>query len=131
MKVRFSRAARAAAGVLTAVLLAGCDDTGQAPTTVVVNTPPADGAQMVLLTLMIVAAFLAAGVAGGFAWSWAQERRARRAAEHAQRAAEDVVLALTGQPIDRVRLSIRQQPPAAPDQHTSPAHGPAIERWLP
>lgn len=129
------RVVRTAAGAFALVFLAGCDDAGQVPTTVVVNTPPADGGQVVLLTLMIVAAFLAAGVAVGFAWSWAQERRARQAAERGQRAAEDVVLALTGHPIDRVRLSIHQQPSAAPDLHRDeqgpPAGWPAIERWRP
>ncbi|MDQ2709934.1 MAG: hypothetical protein M3Z25_20935, partial [Actinomycetota bacterium] len=95
------------------VFLAGCDDTpSAAPTTVVVNTPPADGGQMVLLTVMVGAAFLAVIAAGAFAWVWAQERRARRDAECARREAEDAVLALTGQPLARVRFELFQHAPA-------------------
>ena len=40
------------------------------------------------------------------AWGWASERRARREAEAARRQAEDVVLALTGQPIAQVRPTL-------------------------
>lgn len=101
----------AAVGVVAMVLVAGCDGQPAAPTTVVVNTPPADGGLSVLLTVMIVAAFLGLVAAGVFAWGWATERRARRDAERAQRAAEDAVLALTGQPTERVQASIARQRP--------------------
>jgi hypothetical protein len=90
----------AGCGVLLAV--AGCDDAAAPPTTVVVNTPP-DGGPVVLLTVMIAVAFLAVGAAVVFAWNWAHERRARQGVEVALREAEDAVLALTGQPISRVR----------------------------
>ena len=102
----------------SALALAGCQDTPApaAPTTVVVNTPPADGGQMVLLTVMVGAAFLALIAAGAFAWVWAQERRARRDAEHSRRQAEDAVLALTGKPVEQVWAVIadRDQPVVRP-----------------
>jgi hypothetical protein len=88
------------------LLLTGCDDQPAVPTTVIVNTPPADAGLSVLLTVMIVAAFLgliAAGVAG---WGWACERRARLDAERAQRLAEDVVLALSGKPVEQAWAAI-------------------------
>jgi Asp/Glu/hydantoin racemase len=71
----------------------------------VVNTPP-DGGPVVLLTVMIAVAFLAVGVAVLFAWNWAHERMACREAEIALREAEDIVLALTGLPMSRVRPSL-------------------------
>ena len=117
------------------VFLAGCDDApSAAPTTVVVNTPPADGGQMVLLTVMVGAAFLALLAAGAFAWVWVQERRARRDAEVAQREAEDAVLALTGQPLSRVRFELFQHAPAGEPAARSGEYGPprarrAIEGW--
>jgi hypothetical protein len=91
---------------LVGFLLTGCDDQPATPTTVIVNTPPADAGLSVLLTIMIVAAFLgliAAVVAG---WGWACERRARLDAERAQRLAEDAVLALSGKPVEQVWVSI-------------------------
>lgn len=104
-------------------LVAGCDDDHQVPTTVVVNTPPADTGLSVLLTVMVGAAFVSLLVAGVFAWAWAVERRARREAERALRDAEDTVLALTGQPMERVRLSMLRRP-------TSPAsQNQALEGW--
>ena len=105
---------------LAVPLVAGCDDGSAPPTTVVVNTPPADGGELVLLTVMVGAAFLALVAAGALAWMWAQERRARRESEIARRQAEDAVLALTGQPIDRIRLELLRQPlaprPTDPNQ---------------
>ncbi len=121
---------RLAAGGIVLVLLAGCDDAAQPPTTVVVNTPAADGGQVVLLTVMIGVAFLALVAAGVAVWGWAQERHARRDAERARREAEDAVLALTGQPIDRLRLSLLHG--ALAGERPSPAEPPsrrAIEGW--
>lgn len=104
-------------------LIAGCDDEHQVPTTVVVNTPPADTGLSVLLTVMVGAAFVSLLVAAVFAWAWAAERRTRRDAERALRDAEDTVLALTGQPMDRVRLSMLRR-------STSPAfRNQALEGW--
>lgn len=116
-----------------AVFVAGCDPAPTTPTTVVVNTPP-DGGPVVLLTVMVGAAFLALVAAMVFAWSWAQERRARRDAEQAQREAEDTVLALTGQPLARVRLELFQHAPATDPPARSGEYGPprgrrAIEGW--
>jgi heme/copper-type cytochrome/quinol oxidase subunit 2 len=124
-----------AAGAVLA--LAGCQDTpapAAAPTTVVVNTPPADGGQMVLLTVMVGAAFLALIAAGAFAWVWAQERRARRDAEVARREAEDAVLALTGQPLARVRFELfahdpGTDPTARPGDYSPPRGRRAIQGW--
>lgn len=93
------------------VALAGCDNPQAPPTTVVVNTPP-DGGPVVLLTVMIAVAFLAVAAAVMCGWSWAQERRARRASEVALREAEDAVLALTGQPISQVRPGLFRAGPS-------------------
>jgi hypothetical protein len=87
------------------VAVAGCDEAQAPPTTVVVNTPP-DGGPVVLLTVMVAVAFLALGAAVVFAWNWAQERRTRHEVEEALRDAEDTVLALTGQPVSRVRAGL-------------------------
>ena len=89
-----------------AVGLAGCNEAPPAPPTVIVNTPAADGGPVVLLTVMIVAAFVLAGVAVVCGWGWASERRARREAEEARRDAEETVIALTGQPLRGARLVI-------------------------
>jgi hypothetical protein len=101
--------------------------------TVVVNTPPADGGQMVLLTVMVGGAFLALIAAGVLAWAWAQERRARRDAEHARREAEDAVLALTGRPMARVRFELLQRGPTPTQPGRSDEPSPrgqrAIEGW--
>jgi cbb3-type cytochrome oxidase subunit 3 len=135
-KGALSRAVLASAGVAgSAVFLAGCDDTPAQPTTVVVNTPPADGGQMVLLTVMVGAAFLAVISAGVLAWAWAQERRARRDAENARREAEDAVLALTGRPMARVRFALLQRGPTPAQPARSDECSPrlsgrrAIEGW--
>ncbi len=120
-----------AAGV---VVLAGCEESPAAPTTVVVNTP-SDGGPVVLLTVMVGLAFLALIAAGVAAWGWAQQRRAYLDAERARREAEDTVLALTGQPIDRVRLGLLRGsvtgvpvwPVEEPD--TPRRRRPAIEGW--
>jgi hypothetical protein len=96
---------RLVAGCVLLVSVAGCDEAQAPPTTVVVNTPP-DSGPVVLLTVMIAVAFLAVGAAVVFAWNWAQVRRTRREIEAALREAEDAVLALTGQPISRVRASL-------------------------
>jgi len=105
------------------VLVAGCDDEHQVPTTVVVNTPPPDTGLSVLLTVMVGAAFVSLLVAAVFAWAWAVERRTRQDAERALRDAEDTVLALTGQPMERVRLSVlrRSTSPVSKNQ--------ALEGW--
>ncbi len=127
-----TRIRTAAATGCSLMLLAGCDDASAPPTTVFVNTPPADGGQMVLLTVMVAAAFLAVAIAVGFAWAWAQERRTRQDADRARREAEDAVLALTGQSIDRVRLAIRQRPSSwSRDPGTRAAHDSRrqIEGW--
>jgi hypothetical protein len=131
-----SRTVRIAAGMACSVLfLAGCDDTPVQPTTVVVNTPPADRGQMVLLTVMVGAAFLALIAAWVLAGAWAQERRARRDAETARREAEDAVLALTGRPMARVRFELLQRgptptQPARPDECSPRPRGQrAIEGW--
>lgn len=125
------RALRVGVGVTgSVVLLAGCDDAPAQPTTVVVNTPPADGGQIVLLTVMIGAVFLALIAAGVLAWMWAQERHARRDAETARREAEDAVLALTGRPMARVRFELLQRGPT-PDRSDSPSPRGrrALEGW--
>jgi hypothetical protein len=88
------------------VSLAGCNEAPPAAPTVIVNTPAADGGPVVLLTVMVVAAFVAAGVAMVCGWGWAGERRARRDAEHARRDAEETVIALTGRPLRGARLVI-------------------------
>ncbi len=108
--------------------LAGCDDAPAPPTTVVVNTPPTDGGLSVLLTVMIGVAFLAVVAALVFAWSWASERRTRRDAEAALREAEDTVLALTGHPVARLRLSLDQRRPACPTEPET-GRGDAVARW--
>jgi hypothetical protein len=128
------RAVVVSAGVAVSVMfLAGCDDTPAQPTTVVVNTPPADGGQIVLLTVMVGVAFLALIAAGVLAWAWAQERRVRRDAEAARREAEDAVLALTGQPMARIRFELLQRGPAAAQSaragEPSPRGRWAIEGW--
>lgn len=132
------RVARVWTGAVCSVLvLTGCDDAPAPPTTVVVNTPPADGGQMVLLTVMVGAAFLALLTAVVFAWAWAAERRVRRDAERARREAEDAVLALTGQPIARVRVELLgrhpvSSPSARPGERPAPSHGGReIEGWHP
>lgn len=113
-----------AAVVVVTAVLAGCDDTAP-PTTVVVNTPPADG-PVVLLTVMIAAAFVLAGVAVVCGWGWASERRGRREAEDARRAAEEVVIALTGQPLGHARLLISRDESGA---GTWPSAGQSMRRW--
>jgi hypothetical protein len=124
-----SRACRVMAAVAVLGLAGGCNDAPTAPpTTVVVNTPPADTGLSVLLTVMVGAAFVALVVAAVFAVGWAVERRGRRDAELALREAEDTVLALTGQPIGRVRLSIAQRGVAWPGE-ASTGHGGAVARW--
>ena len=92
--------------VAVATELAGCDDAA-APPTVIVNTPPADGGPMVLVTVMIAAAFVLAAIAVVCGWGWAAERRARREAERMCRDAEETVIALTGQPLHGARLMFR------------------------
>jgi len=77
-----------------------------------------------LLTVMVGAAFLAVIAAGAFAWAWAQEHRARRDAECARREAEDAVLALTGQPLARVRLELFQHAPAPEAASRAADYGP-------
>ncbi len=77
-----------AAGALLA--LTGCESAPPAPpTTVVVNTPAADGGMAVLLTVVIALAVLALIGAAAFACAWSHERRSRREAEN-------TVYALTG-----------------------------------
>lgn len=105
------RAVRVGAIAGAVLAVAGCDQAQAPPTTVVVNTPP-DGGPVVLLTVMIAVAFLAVGAAVVCSWNWAHERRARRDAEAAQREAEDTVLALTGQPISRVRPTLFRAGPS-------------------
>ncbi len=127
---RFIAVAGLVAG--SALALAGCQETPApaAPTTVVVNTPPADGGQMVLLTVMVGAAFLALIAAMVFAWVWAQERRARRDAETARREAEDAVLALTGQPLTRVRFELFPATPATDPPVSSGHYSPRARRAI-
>lgn len=52
------RAVRATVGLGAVASVAGCDDAPAAPPVVVVNTPPADGRQLVLLTIALGVAFL-------------------------------------------------------------------------
>jgi hypothetical protein len=106
------------------VTLAGCTD-APPPATVVVNTPPSDG-PLVLLTVMVAAAFVLAGVAVVSGWGWASERRARRAAEDARRDAEEAVIALTGQPLRRARVLISRGEVGA---GTWPPAGQSMQRW--
>jgi heme/copper-type cytochrome/quinol oxidase subunit 2 len=117
------------AAVLVAVLgvaLAGCNEAPPAPPMVIVNTPAADGGPVVLLTVMIVAAFvLLSGVAVVLGWGWASERRARREAEEARRDAEEMVIALTGQPLRGARLVIDRGVVA----EQRPAAGRSMARW--
>ena len=110
--------------VAVATELAGCDDAA-APPTVIVNTPPADGGPMVLVTVMIAAAFVLAAIAVVCAWGWASERRARGEAERMCRDAEETVIALTGQPLHGARLMLR------PSHQGTPATGePGTDRQL-
>lgn len=122
------RAGRASAVAPAVLAVAGCDDSAAPPTTVVLNTPPADAGLSVLLTVMIGVAFLAVVAALVFAWNWASERRGRPDAEAALREAEDTVLALTGRPIARLRLSLGQRTPAWPTEQEADRGG-AVARW--
>ncbi len=124
MITMFKRVVLSTAAVVVTVALVGCDDAAP-PTTVVVNTPPADG-PVVLLTVMVAAAFVLAGVAVVCGWGWASERRGRREAEDARRDAEEVVIALTGQPLGRARLLINRDDASA---GTWPAAGQSMQRW--
>lgn len=86
-------ARRVAVGALILPLLAGCGESCPPPQVVMINnTPAADAGQSVLLTVMIGVAFVAAGIAGVFAWIAARQRSRREAAERAQRLAEDDLL---------------------------------------
>jgi heme/copper-type cytochrome/quinol oxidase subunit 2 len=107
------------------VALAGCNEAPPAPPTVIVNTPAADGGPVVLLTVMVVVAFVLVGVAVVCGWGWASERRARREAEEARRDAEETVIALTGQPLRGARLVIERGVVA----EQRPAAGRSMARW--
>jgi hypothetical protein len=107
------------------VSLAGCNEAPAPAPTVIVNTPAADGGPVVLLTVMIVAAFVLVGVAVVCGWGWASERRARREAEEARRDAEETVIALTGQPLRGARLVIDRGVVA----EQQPAAGRSVQRW--
>jgi hypothetical protein len=124
-----ARVCVAVAGLAGIPLVAGCDDGSGPPTTIVVNTPPADGGQLVLLTVMVGVALLALVAAGGFAWVWAQERRGHRDARRARREAEDAVLALTGRSIEWVRWGLGQQPLPGDRPHALDPRRREIEGW--
>lgn len=120
----------AVAAVLITVLgvsLAGCFESAPpaAPPTVIVNTPASDGGPVVLLTVMIGAAFVLAGVAVAAGWGWASERRARREADQARRDAEETVIALTGQPLRGARLVLDR----GADTEQQPVAGRSMARW--
>lgn len=120
------RGGRGALLVAAAAGVTGCDD-ATPPATVIVNTPPADGAPMVLVTGTNAAAFVVAVIAVVCAWGWACERRARGQAERMCRDAEETVIALTGQPLHGARLMVR------PTHHVpgAPATGqPGTDRQL-
>lgn len=85
--IRSTAKAVIAAGLVAGALLAlvGCDtNTPPAPpTTVVVNTPPADGGLAVLLTVVIGLAVLFLIGAAVAVCAWSHERRTRREAQGA------------------------------------------------
>ena len=127
----WDRATRVAGIVVAAGVtfpLAGCGpDNAAPPTTVVVNTAPADGGLAVLLTVVLVLGVLAVVLAAAMVCAWSHERRSRRDAE-------EIVQAVTGRPVGHVRAALATHPTAA-----SAGPGPArlrltpppaaVERW--
>jgi ABC-type Na+ efflux pump permease subunit len=116
------------AGLAVLLALGGCGpDQAAPPTTVVVNTPPADGGLAVLLTVVLILGVLALVLAAGMACAWSHERRSRRDAE-------DLVQAVTGRPVGHVRAALATHPTTTPPtpvaaqiRLTQPPT--AVERW--
>lgn len=137
MKARPGRVARQLAVVSCAlVALAGCSSSPPPQVVVVNNTPPADSGMPVLLTVMIGVAFVAAGIAGVFAWIATNERSRRRMAEAAQRLAEDRLLVVSDRAGARAGYDLPEAgiPSAQPSGHyrarSENLRHPAIERGL-